>query len=91
VEIRSDDRQFQLRIRDDGHGIDVAALNGHRAGHFGLPGMRERAAMIGGQFEVWSEAGMGTEVALSIPAALAYADAPPRPWWSLLGRKGGNS
>jgi signal transduction histidine kinase len=43
VEIRYDDRQFQLRVRDDGQGIDAAVLDGHRAGHFGLPGMREHA------------------------------------------------
>src|SRR5262249_28113301 len=69
VEIRYDDRQFQLRVRDDGQGIDAAVLNGHQAGHFGLSGMRERAQLLGGQFEVWSETGMGTEVALTIPAA----------------------
>src|SRR5262249_11667224 len=69
VEIRYDDRQFQLRVRDDGQGIDAAVLAGHHAGHFGLPGMRERAELIGGHLELWSETGMGTEVALTIPAA----------------------
>src|SRR5262249_52887384 len=78
VEIRYDDRQFQLRVRDDGQGIDAAVLNGRRAGHFGLPGMRERAEHVGGQVEVWSETGMGTEVALKIPAAAAYATSQPR-------------
>jgi signal transduction histidine kinase/ligand-binding sensor domain-containing protein len=83
VEIRYDDRHFQLHVRDDGQGIDAAVLNGHRAGHFGLPGMRERAELLGGQFEVWSETGMGTEVDLTIPSAKAYATSSGRRsrWW----------
>jgi signal transduction histidine kinase/ligand-binding sensor domain-containing protein len=87
LEIRYDDRQFQLRVRDDGQGIDGAVLDGARAGHFGLPGMRERAELIGGQFEVWSEAGMGTEVALTIPAAAVYATPRQRrQFWPFVGR-----
>ncbi len=50
VEIRYDDRQFRLRVRDDGKGIDAAILSGREpAGHFGLPGMRERAKLVGGE------------------------------------------
>jgi hypothetical protein len=40
--------------------------------------MCERAELIGGHFEVWSETGMGTEVALTIPAAAADATPQPR-------------
>jgi signal transduction histidine kinase/ligand-binding sensor domain-containing protein len=88
LEIRYDDRQFALRIRDDGQGIDAAVLDGDRAGHFGLPGMRERAELIGGRFEVWSESGMGTEVALTIPAAAVYAiPRTRRHVWSFLRRR----
>src|SRR5262249_47682996 len=42
VEIRYDDAQLQVRVRDDGKGIDPARLSDDRPGHFGLPGMRER-------------------------------------------------
>ena len=85
VEVRYEDRHFQLRVRDDGHGIDGAVLNGPRAGHFGLPGMRERAELIGGRLEVWSEAGMGTEVALTIPGAVVYATPQARRrFWSFV-------
>ena len=45
---------------------------GGREGHFGLNGMRERAKMIGGKLDVWSERTSGTEVELSIPASKAY-------------------
>jgi signal transduction histidine kinase len=62
-----------LRFRDDGTGIDPRVLeHGGRSGHWGLPGMRERATHIGAQLEVWSELGAGTEVNLSIPASIAY-------------------
>ena len=47
-------------------------LDEGREGHWGLPGMRERAKAIGGQLEVWSEQGAGTEVELTIPASVAY-------------------
>jgi signal transduction histidine kinase len=88
VEIRYDARQFQLRVRDDGQGIDAGTPDAHRAGHFGLPGMHERAEQIGGQVEVWSKAGMGTEVALTIPGAAVYASPRTRRrFWSFSGRR----
>ncbi len=75
AEIRYDDRLFRLRIRDDGKGIDLKVLQqGERARHWGLPGIRERAKQIGAQLDFWSEAGAGTEVELTIPASVAYAN-----------------
>jgi signal transduction histidine kinase len=74
VEIRYDERQLRLRIRDDGKGIDPKTLGEDgRAGHFGLHGMQERAKLVGGQLTVWSQLNEGTEVELSIPASIAYA------------------
>jgi signal transduction histidine kinase/ligand-binding sensor domain-containing protein len=73
VEIRYDDQQFRVRVRDDGKGIDTSLLSGQGPeGHYGLPGMRERAELIGGKLLVWSEVGAGTEVELRIPAPMAY-------------------
>jgi signal transduction histidine kinase len=73
VAIGYGERQFRLRVRDDGKGIEPEVLAGQtRAGHFGLPGMRERAELIGGDLEVWSKRQSGTEVGLIIPAAIAY-------------------
>jgi len=34
--------------------------------------MRERAQRIGSRLDFWSEMGAGTEVQLTIPAAMAY-------------------
>jgi len=73
VEIRYDERQLRLRVRDDGKGIDAKHLNEDgRPGHFGLRGMRERAKLMGGKLAVWSELDSGTEVELRIPASRAY-------------------
>jgi len=77
VEITYDARQFRLRVRDDGRGIDSAILaNGGRDNHWGLNGMRERASKIGGQLELWSRPGNGTEAALTVPAGSAYRAEP---------------
>jgi signal transduction histidine kinase len=72
VEVRYDERQFRLRVRDDGKGIDQNVLREGRAGHFGLPGMHERASRISGNLDVWSELETGTEVELSVPGSIAY-------------------
>jgi signal transduction histidine kinase/ligand-binding sensor domain-containing protein len=74
VEVRYDHDEFRLRVRDDGNGIDPALLSRQGSeGHYGLPGMRERAELVGGKLTVWSEAGTGTEVELRVPANIAYA------------------
>jgi signal transduction histidine kinase len=73
VEIRYDDEQFLMRVRDDGKGIDPRVLSGQTPeGHYGLQGMRERAAQFEGQLTVRSQKDAGTEVELRIPAAAAY-------------------
>jgi signal transduction histidine kinase len=73
VGIIYDPKQFRLRVRDDGRGIESKILEkGSREGHWGLLGMRERAEKIGGQLEFWSRPGTGTEVELTVPAKTAY-------------------
>ena len=83
VEIRYDDERFRLRVRDDGKGIDAAVLSAQsREGHYGLPGMRERATLVGGKLTIWSEVDAGTEVELRLPASTAYVTARRRSWLS---------
>jgi signal transduction histidine kinase len=73
AEVTFEQGQFSIRIRDDGIGIDAQVLaRGSREGHWGLLGMRERAASFGGKLEVWSERGAGTEVELRVPGKIAY-------------------
>jgi signal transduction histidine kinase/ligand-binding sensor domain-containing protein len=86
VEVELSYRRADLcvRIRDDGRGIDQAVLEaGGRPGHWGLRGMRERAGRIGATFDIWTGADLGTEVSLTIPAAVAYREPAARAprWW----------
>jgi signal transduction histidine kinase len=82
VQLGYDARRFELRVRDDGKGIDPRLLGGEGLpGHFGLPGMRERAQRIGAKLTLWSAPDSGTEVALSVPAARAYGTGEARPSW----------
>ncbi len=77
AELNYEQNELRMRIRDDGTGIDSAILRqGHREGHFGLPGMRERAQRVGAHLDVWSGSRAGTEVELRIPARIAYASEP---------------
>jgi signal transduction histidine kinase len=73
AELRYDPREFRLRVRDDGQGIDQKILDaGGREGHFGLRGMHERATQVGGKLTVWSAPGAGSEVELIVPGSRAY-------------------
>jgi signal transduction histidine kinase/ligand-binding sensor domain-containing protein len=74
VQIRYDPTQFRLHVQDNGKGIDPAILGaGGRAGHHGLPGIRERAELAGGKLSISSQFGSGTKIELTIPASIAYA------------------
>jgi signal transduction histidine kinase/ligand-binding sensor domain-containing protein len=76
-------RHLAIRVRDDGIGIpgDVLA-RGHKDGHFGMIGMRERAEKIGGSIMISSSLGAGSEITLTLPAKLAFARRrPPRRTW----------
>ncbi len=71
---------FRLQVQDDGQGIDERTLDsGGRHRHWGLAGMRERAHNLGGRLDIWSRPGNGTEVVLTVPAPLVYADADQHP------------
>jgi two-component system, NarL family, sensor histidine kinase UhpB len=56
-----------LRVRDDGHGFRPASRNGRS--RLGVSGMRERALLVGGQLEIFSEPGHGTTIELTMGAA----------------------
>lgn len=58
------DGKLTLTIQDDGIGFDANSKTA--SGHFGLVGMRERAALAGGQFKIESKHGKGTRVELTI-------------------------
>jgi signal transduction histidine kinase len=70
VELIHGKRYFRLICTDDGRGFD--AENGGKEGHWGLPGMRERAWRVGGRLEVQSARARGTRISVSLPAYRAY-------------------
>lgn len=59
-----------LRIEDDGRGFDVErrAREAEHEKRMGLRTMRERVRLLGGRFEIQSEAGKGTRLAARVPA-----------------------
>jgi signal transduction histidine kinase len=72
VELDYARKRFRMVVRDDGCGIDPQVLHNGREGHWGLPGVRERAERVGARLRVWSRAAAGTEVALSVPNSIAF-------------------
>ncbi len=81
------------QIRDDGIGIDPNVLGeGARPGHWGLSGVRERETHWS-ETGLLSEAGAGTEVQVTVPAAIAYAktrEARPFRWFRKATRSHGD-
>ena len=61
--------EVALEVRDDGRGFASETVPESPPGHYGLTGMRERAAAIGGTLEVTSEPDGGTTVRLRAAAA----------------------
>ncbi|NGZ88134.1 sensor histidine kinase [Duganella aceris] len=73
VELRHARTGFSLQVRDTGCGMNAEVYErGHRPGHFGLTGMRERAHDAGGTLEIRSAAGKGTAITLRLPTRRAY-------------------
>jgi two-component system, NarL family, sensor histidine kinase UhpB len=70
VDLRGDEGQAELRVRDDGAGFDPGAIR--RAGTvepgagLGLSGMAERARLVGGELDLRSSPGSGTTVTLRV-------------------------
>jgi signal transduction histidine kinase/ligand-binding sensor domain-containing protein len=66
---------LRLEIADDGKGFTPeAAATARHTGHFGLSGMQDRAAHLGGRCEVRARPGGGTIVALDLPLRDRLAD-----------------
>ena len=76
---------LRLRVRDNGRGIDAGSVQRERHSHWGLDGMRKRAANIGARFVIWSRPGVGTEVRVAVPVDVAKQQQPMR---AILGKGG---
>jgi PAS domain S-box-containing protein len=62
-------QRLELQVRDDGIGFDVPAARARAIGgaSLGLLGMEERVSLAGGEFEIRSEPGGGTELRARFP------------------------
>lgn len=65
-------RNLTLRVKDNGAGIDPVVADQGKQGHFGLQGMRERAARIGGTFILTSSPDVGTKIRLVVPGNIIF-------------------
>ena len=84
VDVEYSRDELTVRVRDDGRGMAAPIVDQGRPGHFGLPGMRERAEQMGAVLRLWSREGAGTEVEIHVPAKTAFADWSPGRlgrWW----------
>jgi signal transduction histidine kinase/streptogramin lyase len=68
IQVEFRENALRIEVRDDGRGFTLEeGEEAHRRGHFGLSGMRERAAQLGGRCEVHARPGNGAVVTLELP------------------------
>jgi signal transduction histidine kinase/ligand-binding sensor domain-containing protein len=70
VDLRYDSNRLTLIISDNGRGFQTTDNSLPGKGHFGLQGMRERAALIQAQLTIESTQGKGTTIKLDAPIAV---------------------
>jgi two-component system, NarL family, sensor kinase len=69
---------LKLQVRDDGYGFDTAQLTAEKGSvSAGVRGMRDRAELFGGRFEISSANGEGTTVLMTLPLDLSGGTSPP--------------
>ena len=64
--VQRSDGRLHLRVQDDGVGFDLEAAR-QRSGSFGLSGMSERVALLGGKIDIKSKRNEGTTIEIRIP------------------------
>jgi signal transduction histidine kinase len=65
VRVRSALRYLSVTVSDDGCGFDVAVAK--RSGRLGLTGVIERVRLLGGDIDIQSSPGCGTQVRATLP------------------------
>jgi signal transduction histidine kinase/HAMP domain-containing protein len=71
IDLRERDSELRLTVSDDGVGFDLRSVlqEGEEDGQLGLMGMQERVALLGGEMEIDSGPGRGTEIRVRLPLA----------------------
>jgi signal transduction histidine kinase len=73
--------EVSLSVKDDGSGMERQENIDVQRGHYGLIGMHERAAEIGGNLKLVSVPGKGTTVSVLVPAGRGDKGSPSRNGW----------
>lgn len=74
VTVERRDGHLRMVVADNGRGFDFPKVLAREAdvgvegGHFGLRGIQDRVAMLGGRFEIDSAPGAGTVLLITVPA-----------------------
>jgi signal transduction histidine kinase/ligand-binding sensor domain-containing protein len=69
-------QDLAICVHDNGVGFDLDAAERGKEEHFGLQGMRERVARIGGELTLVSSAKSGTSITVIVPGNLAFREPP---------------
>ncbi len=77
IALRMEDGELVLTVDDDGIGYPERAMQ--REGSYGLLGIRERAAMLGGRLDIGNEPGTGARLTVRLPLAQPASSADPTP------------
>lgn len=69
VKMKLTDMELEMRIIDNGYGFNTEILEGEQANRIGLGilGIKERARITGGTFQIHSEIGKGTSLTVVVP------------------------
>jgi len=68
VELGCDNNITYLQITDNGVGFDLSMKK--RNDSYGLTGMKERAYLLEGKVDIWSEPGKGVKIRVEVPDSL---------------------
>jgi signal transduction histidine kinase len=71
VQVNAEGGVLQIEIEDDGKGFDTSAPAPADRAHWGLLGIQERAAILGGEARIESSPGNGTHVTIRVPIPAA--------------------
>ena len=74
IALKREEHYLTLEIKDDGVGFNTTVIQAGRLQELGLLGMRERMALVGGEFVIESEPGKGTRLVARAPLASLVAN-----------------
>jgi len=68
ITMDTDDTRVRVAVEDNGKGFDVEAAFGGKQKTIGLPTLKERIELLGGELQIDSQVGHGTQAVMDVPA-----------------------